>query len=47
MSVECWLETLLTLLAYAVTHSAAFVLGASWHHWHLDSEAAKAAGKEG
>ena len=40
------LDVALTALAYAITHSAAFALGAAWHHWHLDLEEAKAAGTE-
>ena len=41
-----FLDVALTLLAYTITHSAAFILGAAWHHWHLDIEQAKAAGTE-
>lgn len=37
-----WLDIALTLLMYAITHGAAFALGALWHHWHLDIEEAKA-----
>ena len=40
------LDVALTLLAYTITHSAAFILGAAWHHWHLDLEESNADGTE-
>jgi len=36
-----WLDIGLTVLLYCLTHSAAFVLGACWHHAYRGEEEAK------
>jgi hypothetical protein len=48
MNAELLLDILQTVVVDSILFSLAFVLGACWHHWHLDIEQAKdAAGTEG
>jgi hypothetical protein len=38
MTAELWWDIVQTFVVDSILFCLAFVLGACWHHWHIDEE---------